>query len=145
MVDRGERSMGRVTIDAKITNAGDRITADAGHMPAEQVRSTMVHAIVDTGVSMLVLPERVARRLGLSKSGEAIVRSADNRTEIRDIVEHADLELLGRSGTFTAVVEPDRTDVVIGRIALWSLDILVDAETQTLRPRDPDRIITEIE
>ena len=138
--------MGRVTIDAKVTNAADRITADSGHIPAEWVRSMMVQAIVDTGVSMLVLPEPVARRLGLSKSGEAIVRCADNRTAIRDIVERADLELLGRSGTFTAVVEPERTDVVIGKIALWSLDLLVDATTtQTLRPRDPNGIFAEIE
>lgn len=55
------------------------------------------------------------------------------------------MELFGRHGTFKAIVEPKREDVLIGAIVLEDLDLLVDCRTQTLQPRDPKGIITEIE
>jgi len=58
---------------------------------------------------------------------------------------HVRLELLGRQETFQPVVEPNRTAARIGAIVLETLDLVVDCRTQTLHPRDPDRIITEIE
>jgi predicted aspartyl protease len=94
---------------------------------------------------MLVLPETVARQLSLVKSGEATVRYADHRTATREIAEDVDVEILGRRNTFTAIVEPGRTDALIGAIVLEALDMLVDCVTQTLHPRDPERIFAEIE
>jgi hypothetical protein len=55
------------------------------------------------------------------------------------------LQLLGRDGVFSAVVEPDRPDALIGAIVLEELDLLVDCTTQTLRPRESDSILTETE
>jgi hypothetical protein len=55
------------------------------------------------------------------------------------------LQLLGRHGVFTAVVEPDREDALIGTFVLEELDLLVDCATQSLYPREPDAILTEIE
>lgn len=55
------------------------------------------------------------------------------------------VELLERHGTFKAIVESERDDVLIGAIVLEDLDLLVDCRTQTLQPRDPGGIITEIE
>jgi hypothetical protein len=51
----------------------------------------------------------------------------------------------GRRGTFRAILEPDRTDALIGAIVLAGLDLLVDCHIQSLHPRDPDQIIAEIE
>ena len=50
-----------------------------------------------------------------------------------------------RSGVFTAVVEPDRDSALIGAIVLDDLDLVVDCGRQTLAPRDPKQIISEIE
>ena len=141
----GALNMGRVMVEAKVTNAGDRSAADRGLAPAEQIRTTTSKGIVDTGAAMLVLPESVAKQLGFPKNGEANVRYADHRTANRDIVGEVELEILGRKNTFTAIVEPGRTDALIGAIVLEALDMLVDCRTQTLHPRDPDRIIAEIE
>lgn len=145
MVKQGEEKTGRVVVEARVSNAGDRILADRGHLLVEQIRSAPIHGIVDTGAAMLVLPESVARQLGLPKTGEANVRYADHRTANREIVGHVDVEILGRRNTFTAIVEPGRTDALIGAIVLEALDMIVDCRTQTLHPRDPDRIIAEIE
>ena len=145
MVRQGEETMGRVTIDAKVSNVGDRILADNGHRSVDQIRQVTLRGIVDTGAAMLVLPESVARLLGLPKTGEANVRYADHRTATREIVGEVEVEILGRKNIFTAIVEPGRTDALIGAIVLEALDMLVDCRTQTLHPRDPDRIIAEIE
>jgi clan AA aspartic protease len=137
--------MGRVTIDAKITNGADVVLAEAGHLPAADVRQMVVKGIVDTGAAMLVLPESVARQLGLAKSGETSVRYADHRTATREVVGKVQVEVLGRNDFFSAVVEPGRTDALIGAIILEALDMVVDCRTQTLHPRDPNQMMTEIE
>ena len=145
MVRQEPATRGRVTIEAKVSNAADRVLADNGHRSMDQIRQVTLRGIVDTGAAMLVLPESVARLLGLPKTGEANVRYADHRTANRTIVGDVDVEILGRRNTFTAIVEPGRTDALIGAIVLEALDMLVDCRTQTLHPRDPDRIIAEIE
>ena len=53
--------------------------------------------------------------------------------------------LLGREGTFSAIVEPDRVDALVGAIVLEELDFVVDCTTQTLHPRDPNIILSEVE
>ena len=140
-----EEIMGRVVVETKVTNKRDLILVEDANRPADQVRSVTIKGIVDTGAAMLVLPESVAKLLGLPKNGEANVRYADQRTANRDIVGDVEIEILGRKNTFTAIVEPGRTDALIGAIVLEALDMLVDCRTQTLHPRDPDRIIAEIE
>ena len=72
-------------------------------------------------------------------------RSRIQGSAIRPVATHIDVELLGRHGTFKAIVEPKRKDALIGAIVLEDLDLVVDCVSQTLLPRDPNRIIAEIE
>ena len=76
---------------------------------------------------------------------QVIVRYAKDPKARRDAVEEVDVELLGRHGVFTAVVEPKRRSALIGAIVLEDLDFLVDGTQQRLIPRDPRFIISEIE
>jgi len=92
-----------------------------------------------------VLPQRVVDALELRVEGETTVRYTDGRREKRPLVGNVWLELLGRHGVFSAVVEPERSDALIGAIVLEELDLLVDCTTQSLYPREPDSILTEIE
>jgi hypothetical protein len=85
------------------------------------------------------------RQLPLMVDGDTGVRYADNRTARRPIVRDMWLELCGRGSDFTAVVEPDWQDALIGAIVLEELDLIVDCTRGEVRPRDPDRIISEIE
>jgi len=55
------------------------------------------------------------------------------------------LQIQGRHGVFSAVIEPGRMDALIDAIVLEELDLLVDCPTQSLYPREPDTIVTEIE
>jgi predicted aspartyl protease len=119
--------------------------AEHGELSPADVRRTTVSGIVDSGAARLVLPQQVVQDLGLREDGETSVRYADQRTARRPIVRDVGLELCGRGSVFTAIVEPDRVDALVGAIVLEELDLVVDCARNELRPRDPDRIVSEIE
>lgn len=137
--------MGRVTVEFTVANNRDVQLVAASMLAPDKVRHARVSGVVDSGSSHLVLPESVVAQLGVPDAGEASIRYADRHAATRKVVEQVRVELLGRHGTYKAIVEPDRTDALIGAIVLEDLDLLVDCRTQTLQPRDPDRIIAEIE
>lgn len=145
MVRQGEETMGKVTVEVKVTNVGDRVMFERGLLSPDLVRTVTIKGIVDTGAAMLVLPESAARQLGLPKSGQVNVRYADHRTASRDTVKDVEVEILGRTDIFSAIVEPGRPDALIGAIVLEALDMLVDCRTQTLHPRDPNQILYELD
>ena len=141
----GNGKMGRVAVEVELINQDDIVRARDGMISADKVRRTRLSGIVDTGASYLVLPERVAKQLGVPTVGKAKVPYADKRRATRSVVEPVRVDLLGRHGIFNAIVEPKRDDALIGAIVLEALDLLVDCRTQTLQPRDPKQIIAEIE
>ena len=138
-------TMGRITLEFSIANYADVVLARQGGLAPDRVRRVTLNGVVDTGATRLVLPESAVDRLGLTPSGQATVRYADRRSATRSLVKDVSVELLGRQGVFTALVEPDRADALIGAIVMEDLDFLVDCATQTLQPRDPDVIVTEVE
>ena len=140
-----DKTMGRILTEIGLANNQDVQLWKAGMMPAEKVRRARIQAVIDTGANHLVLPTAVAKALGLSKAGEFGVRYADGRSAQREFVEQVELELLGRTSTFRASLEPDRTTALVGAIVMEDLDLLVDCGKQIVFPRDPERIITEIE
>jgi hypothetical protein len=83
--------------------------------------------------------------LNLPETGRTTVRFADGRREPRATVTDVQLEYGGRSGIFSAVVEPGRTDALIGAMVLEELDFLPDCNNGVLVPRDPNSTITEVE
>ena len=145
MKRQGDNDRARVTVQVNLANYRDVVGLKDGTRAPEEVRRLQAPALVDTGASYLVLPKNVATQLGVPPAGKATVRYADRRKATRSVVSDVEVELLGRQGTFRAIVEPNWTDVLIGAIVLEDLNLLVDCQTQTLQPRDPDRIITEIE
>ncbi|MGD0094675.1 MAG: retroviral-like aspartic protease family protein [Planctomycetota bacterium] len=138
-------NMGRFSVTVKVANNRDVQLANAGVLPQDKVRRVTLSAIVDSGAAHLVLPETVVRQLGLPSAGKSWVRYADQRRKKRAVVEEARVEVLGRQGTYRATVEPARETALLGAIVLEDLDFLVDCTTQSLRPRDPNYIVTEIE
>lgn len=141
----GVCEMGRVTVEVALANYRDIVLGEDGKLAPEEIRRAKVSGIIDSGAARLVLPPRVVQDLGLLHIGETGVRYADQRTARRPIVHDVWLELCGRGSVFSAIVEPDRQDALIGAIVLEELDLIVDCTRNEVRPRDPDRIISEIE
>ncbi len=143
MLEKSE--MGRFSVDLVIANNRDVVLLGDSENVLDEVKHLVVSGVVDSGAAKLVLPQRVVDELQLKVHSETMVRFADNRREKRQIVDNVWLQLLGRDGVFSAVVEPTRDDALIGAIVLEELDLLVDCKSQLLYPRDPNLILTEIE
>jgi predicted aspartyl protease len=137
--------MGRFSVEFEVANYRDIIAAEMGMLAADKVRRARISGVVDTGASQLVLPGKIADQLGLPRSDRIKVRYADGRKASRDFADDAYIEMLGRHGTFRAVVEPKREDALIGAIVLEAFDLLPDCVRQRLVPRDPNFILSEIE
>ena len=116
-----------------------------GALDPTQIRRARISGVVDSGASELVLPEKVAKELGVPKGERIKVRYADGRRATRDLVDDVRLKLMGRQGTFQAIVEPRRKNALIGAIVLEVLDFLADCKRQRLVPRDPRFKLGEIE
>jgi predicted aspartyl protease len=145
MRSKGANGVGRFTIDFEVANYGDLTLAARGLLSPDQVRRQTISGVVDSGAAKLVLPQAVVKQLGLPLGDKIKVRHADGRSVQRREAEGAYVELLGRHGTFTVIIEPKRTSALIGAIVLEDLDLLVDCQHQRLVPRDPHGPVYEIE
>jgi predicted aspartyl protease len=145
MVTTQEPVMGRFSVEVELANDEDLVNAKSGVIPPERVRRVRIRGVVDSGATRLVIPEAVAKQLGLEISGKASVRYADGRTADRAIARRVYLSYGGRDSIFNAIVEPGRESILIGAIVLEDLDFLVDCTGQRLVPRDPKQIISEAE
>ena len=137
--------MGRFSVDLAVANYGDLALAERGLLPPDKVRRQTISGVVDSGAAKLVLPRTVVKQLGLPLGDKIQVRYADGRRVQRRVAEGAYVELLGRHGTFTVIIEPKRTSALIGAIVLEDLDLLVDCQHERLVPRDPHGPVYEIE
>ena len=83
--------MGKVIEKVKITNLLD------------STRSVEVEAVIDTGATMVVLPQNIVDKLGLKRMREVKVRYANNSTEPKSIYGVVTIEIKGRAGNFEPV------------------------------------------
>jgi predicted aspartyl protease len=145
MVVNEEPKMGRFSVEVDVANHEDLVRAEVGAISPDQVRRARIRGVVDSGATRLVIPESLAKQLGLETSGTVKVRNADGRMSQRPIARYVQLTYGGRDGVFSAVVEPERESALIGAIVLEELDFVVDCVAQRLVPRDPKQIIAEVE
>ena len=145
MITDKEAAVGRFSVEVDLANDADLVRVNDGRIAPQQVRRMRLRGAVDSVATRLVIPESVAKQLGLEATGTVKVRYADGRTADRLIVERLRLEYGGRASVFNAVVEPGRDSVLVGAIVLEDLDFLVDCTGQRLVPRDPTQIVSEVE
>jgi len=126
--------MGKVLEKAKITNLFD------------QTKSAEVEAVIDTGATMLVLPQNLVDELQLRKIRETKVKYANNHLETKAIYGVVTIEIKGRSGNFDVLAEAAGSQPLIGQVVLEILDLVVDPRTRTLvpNPLSPEMPMVEI-
>jgi clan AA aspartic protease len=109
-------------------------------------KSIEVDAVIDTGATMLVLPQDIVNRLELRKISEATVKYANNQRERKSVYAGLLLEIKGRLGSFDVLAEEEGTEPLIGQIVLEELDFVVEPRTKTLspNPRSPEIPMVEI-
>ncbi|MEG4005494.1 hypothetical protein QUA41_08620 [Microcoleus sp. Pol11C1] len=82
-------------------------------------------AKVDTGATMLVLPESTAPQFNFRKIRRRIVKYANEETAERDIVGGVEVEVCGRKSWFEAIVPPGKKYALLGAIVMEVLDLIV--------------------
>jgi clan AA aspartic protease len=114
--------MGKVIEKVKLTSLFD------------SMKTREVEAVIDTGATMLVLPQNVVDELGLRKIRDAKVKYANNKVEPKWVYGAVTIELHGRVGIFEALAEDAGSQPLVGQIVLEALDLVVDPRTRTLIP-----------
>jgi clan AA aspartic protease len=141
----GDNSVGLFSVEFQVANYEDVGKAREKLLAKDKVRRLTIRGLVDSGAAKLVLPKSVVAQLGLPFADKVKVRYADGRTRTRDTAQGVLVEIQGRQDIFSAIVEPTRSEALIGAIILEDLDFLVDCLNQRLVPRDPRYIISPIE
>jgi predicted aspartyl protease len=121
-------TMGRVLAEATIENLQDLWAAGQGLIPPDQVRRiTVTDALADTGATMLSMPTRLIRQLGLTKTGRRRVNSSLGLGEA-DVYGTVKLTIQERDCPMDVLEVPDSVPVLIGQLPLERLDFVVDPQ-----------------
>lgn len=124
--------------EVKLWNYTDLEDVRRGLIPPEAVRHVNLEALVDTGAVALVIPEDVARALGLTVVQVRTVTLADGSERAIPTMGGLRIEILGRQMFCDAYVTPAGTMPLIGQIPLEFLDLIVDPGTREVRVRSED-------
>jgi hypothetical protein len=127
--------MGEVRIEVELVNTYDEGAVHLGLKPAADVRRLKRIAVADTGAVMMLLPQDLVEALGVAILRKAVVTYADERKEERPIAGPITVKVAQRQAVVECVVGPPTCEVLLGQIALESMDLLVDCTRRTLAPR----------
>ncbi len=128
----GSHEMGRVTTEALIENMKDAYAVELGVMVLADARRVKVDdALVDTGATLLSLPKRLIKQLGLARVGEKRVTSSAG-VKTAGMYGPVRLTILGRTCTMDVMEVPNSVSVLIGQIPLEHLDFVVDLRLRKL-------------
>jgi predicted aspartyl protease len=118
--------------EATIENLNDLWDSKRGMLAVEQVRRlTVPDALVDTGATLLSMPTRLIRQLGLRQTGSKHVISSGGPVEAA-MYDAVRLTIQGRECTMDVLEVPDSVPVLIGQIPLEHLDLVVDLQSRRL-------------
>jgi len=134
--------MGEVRVKVRLTNGSDQMLAETGGLDRACVRSCEVDAMVDTGAVRSVIPEAVARQLGVPSARLKTVAFADGRTELVPLAGPLVFDIDGRDTFDDAYVLGD--EVLLGQTVLEKMDLLVDCTRQRLVPAHPEGPVNKL-
>jgi predicted aspartyl protease len=124
--------MDRIAVEATIENLEDLWAVRRGALAPEQVRRIVVaDALVDTGATLLSLPTRVIRELGLQPVATKRITSSSGVGEAM-LFDTVRLTVQGRSCGMDVIEVPDTVPVLIGQIPLEHLDFAIDLRGRSL-------------
>jgi hypothetical protein len=114
----------RVLTEATIESLYDIFASQHDMIPADRVRRVVVpDALVDDDTMLLSLPSSMIRRLGLAATKSRHLPRGGVPAVVFDPVR---LTIMDRDCTMDVLEAADGAPVLIGRIALLSLDLVVD-------------------
>jgi clan AA aspartic protease len=132
--------MGITYAEIELTRGDDMALFREGYIPEGRVRRVTVRALVDSGASMLSIPESLREQLNLRKVDEQQAELADGSVAQFDVVGPIEVRFENRKTIEYAIVVPNSPDVLLGAHPMQDLDVLIDPKREVLivNPKSPD-------
>ncbi len=122
----GNETMGRVLVTVRVENLEDLYKVGQGAILSDEVRRVEVSdALVDTGATMLSMPGRLIRHLGLAPLRTRQARTSAGTVPVQ-VYGTVRLTIQGRDCPSDVTELPDNCPVLIGQVPLELLDFVVD-------------------
>jgi clan AA aspartic protease len=133
-------SMGLVYATIELVSSDDLALWRRGFLPEDQVKRLYIRALVDSGATMLAIPEFVKKQLDLQKVRDIEAELADGSSSAFEVVGPVKVYFENRSTIVEALVVPDSTKVLLGAIPMEGMDVLIDPKRERLivNPESPD-------
>jgi predicted aspartyl protease len=123
--------VGRILVQAKLENLEDLVMVTRGALASDQVRSSDLALLVDTGAKYVSLPARAIQGLGLRYLTTKPAKTAGGVVEQR-IFSAVRLTLQGRFAHSDVAELPEDAPALLGQIPLELLDFWIDTTNQKL-------------
>lgn len=127
--------MGEIKVKINLENFVDRYLYLEKKLKEKEIRSYQMEAVVDTGAVMLALPQDVVEKLGLKILRTVVVTYANERRDERPVAGTVTIKIGDRFMNTDCIVGPPLSEALIGQVILEELDLIPDAQKQTLSPR----------
>ncbi len=136
----GNLDMGLVYAEIELIRGADVILAQEGYMAEAEIRRCTVSAMVDSGATMLAVPEFVKTQLNLRKVRSIEAELADGSSAAYEVVGPVEVRFANRQTTVEALVVPGATKVLLGAIPMEGMDVLIDPKRERLivNPESPE-------
>jgi len=122
--------LGYVYVDAVFYNPFDYTEFVQGRRRLEDVRRSVLKALVDTGATFPALPEDVIEKLGLPIYSEVEAETATGREKVK--LALAIIQIEDRTAASYVIVRPRGTTPLVGVVALEQMGFRVDPATGKL-------------
>jgi clan AA aspartic protease len=124
--------MGMVYAEIELINSVDQGMARRYIIGEEEVRSTRVKMMVDTGSWMMAINESIQAYLNLPLVYKQTLRMANGEPITRDVVGPVEVRFGERRSTCNAFVLPGDSEPLLGAIPMEEMDLLIDPKRQQL-------------
>ena len=125
--------MGQIETILKVSNAFDAQKLRHGEITPAALRSvTVANAMVDTGATMLCLPQAMIDQLGLEAVREVRLNTATGYARSR-VYDGAQVECEGRRTTVEVIALPGGQRVLLGAIPMEIMGLEPDLMNRRLR------------
>jgi clan AA aspartic protease len=118
--------MGTVKAEITLKKLSDVLYANGGLIPAADIHTVTVQAVVDTGSVALIINEGMRERLGLGMEDRKFVHVADGRRVECVVTEPVEIYWKNRHVIERAIVLPEGPEVLLGVRPLEVMDLMVD-------------------
>lgn len=130
-----EEDMGEVKVKVLLKNYGAVWAAQKGYVKKEEIPSSELNMVVDTGAVMVLLPQDEVEKLGLEPVKKVVVTYADEGKEERWVAKGMEVTIGDRSMVTDCIIGPPLCEPLLGQLVIEELDLIVDPARKTIGPR----------